>query len=740
MSFLTIRIEVELYERKNQQLLEELEALKTRVAQVDRLQQENQSLQAEIDHLREIQDAQPVSPIERKPLGELSSNRPTTQQRASTDKVLPSAAAETPDPAKYKAVVARCKQLDIKYKGARKLLEDYRLKLRKRTEAIDAWATYSDSLQSTIDKLQARLKPRPCSTDGGSTVLADEPVGAITIEDVNIAHLTRPRPYSTSTLEIPSSPPLGAISGGKSAPPSPPCLLSEPLPGLPTDGTFRRVGSVTTHETALPTADVLDLPPYPDEPVEVPLAIVKVELSSDVPVIVSTRSARKRKCTGENSADARLEKVKLEHNSSSSGPEIIRESHHYSPAESIDFDEEVHVTTPRKRRALPQSRRKYADTTSEGTQRPRLPNAGYSTSETTSVADKSRPSSHGVAGPMPDGSSPHLDAFPQLLRTGQATKMDKSTETDCSASSLALGIKDLAEDGNAGDGNAGSNQIQRPRVKGRLDALLNSPSIKTRPPITRDAPKRVQMSRPVPFHDGNGGVRFSTVPTYLLNGHTTPRDTTDSVPKSSTGRERAPKKASILRDDMPRGRTIAREDTPLRERPVERLRPEDFKPNPLYNDGLTFVYDEVVRGKDARAALSGCVDPNCCGKTFRHFAEAELKSVGSSVTTRVEDVGLMERYLGDEAFKLGIMTQEEREEAWLKAKTWELANKFGKHRHRYSRMPTPPGFWSVDFPNTQERAEELRQAEEIRKVLVNERHREAMRCKGSWLFRDEEPR
>lgn len=193
---------------------------------------------------------------------------------------------------------------------------------------------------------------------------------------------------------------------------------------------------------------------------------------------------------------------------------------------------------------------------------------------------------------------------------------------------------------------------------------------------------------------------------------------------------------------MPRGRSATRDETPLRDRPVDGLRPEDFKPNPLYNEGVTFVYDEVVRGK-ARAALAGCTDLNCCGKTFRKFAEAQRRAAeasGAVVTFRAEDISLMEKYLGDQAWRLGTMTQKERDETWLLAKTWELANRFGKHRQRYSRMPTPPGFWNVEFPNTQERAEERRQADEIRKALVDERYREARRGGGSWLFRDEDPR
>lgn len=749
MSFLTICSEIGARNHKEKQLLNELETLRARVAQVDSLQQENESLQAEIGRLRKKQDVQAVSPIKRTALGELSPNKPTTEQLNPTRKGPHGDVARASESVKYKAVVARCKELDTKYKATRRLLDDHRLKLRKRSETIEAWARHSDALQRTIDKLVARLKTRPFPRDGVSTAQVDEDRGTSTVDDelVDIAAFKRPSPDSTFEHELPSSPPtLGAVLGQTSALPFPHRILSEPPPRLPIDDTVRCTDSGKIAETDLPATDDVDLPPCPDQTVEAHLATIKVEVSSDSPILVSSRSARKRKHGREDSETGKLQKVKLEH-SSSSGPEVIREFHHHSPAESIDFDEEVHVPTPRKRRTLPKHRYENADTTSGEITKPRLLFQDHATLEGISAPDESHTPSKDVVALKPQNLSVLLDTSLDKKRAGRAITTGSSVGPDVFASRLALGVKDLAEDGDAEKGDATAVQLQRPVVKGRLDALLDSALIKDRPPLNRDGPSKVQFSRAIPVHDDNTGVSFSTASKCMYDGNTRPQDTKRSMrtgaslsPQPSMSRERSPKKPSILREDMPRGRTIIREDVSLREQPIERLRPEDFKPNPLYNDGLTFVYDEVVRGKDARAGLSGCIDPNCCGKTFRHFAEAELKSAGSSVTRRAEDVGLMERYLGDEAFRLGMMTREEREAAWLKAKTWELANKFGKHRHRYSRMPTPPGFWSMDFPNTQERAEELRQAEAIRTALVSERHREAMRCKGSWLFRDEEPR
>lgn len=691
-----------------------------------------------------------MSPRERVVLGEISPNKSTSRQHVSTRKASPEAVDGPPDPVDLKTLVAKCKELDTKYKDACKLVEEHRLTLRKRSKVIDKWARHADDLQREIEQLRARLKSRSLSGNGAPTLKADEVNAAATAASgfIQIANFERPSSSSTPEHEtVPSSPPSVSINHGDLALPSPRRILSAPPPAsLPINGTSQSNGSAVYTELPLTAVDV-ELPRKLDRPVEADLTTVKVELPSDPPLVVSTRSARKRKYGNDESKGAEPRKIKSEY-SSSSGPEIVREFHNLSPAESIDFDEEVHVPTPRKRRALPKLVHEKTPLNSENIAEPRLLMQRPEAMQRNSAIDKAQSPPCSASDPKPHMSSALLDNFPKSGK-GSRVSSQRSFGPNVFTSNLALGVKDLAEDGDAEKEDADTNSLRRPVAKSRLDAMLNSSSMKTRPLLALDPP-RTASPRLAPSHEREHRASHGTSFTRVRDATTAPRTASHPVPGQSAhppmspraklSRERAPKNASILRADMPHGRSLNKEDGSLREKPIETLRPEDFKPNPLYNDGLTFVYDEVVRGKDARAALSGCIDPNCCGKTFRRFAQAELESVGSSVTRRAEDVGLMERYLGDEAFKLGMMMREEREEVWLKAKTWELANKFGKHRQRYSRMSSPPGFWSMDFPNTQERAEELRQAEEIRKALVIERHREAMRCNGSWLFRDEEAR
>lgn len=106
-------------------------------------------------------------------------------------------------------------------------------------------------------------------------------------------------------------------------------------------------------------------------------------------------------------------------------------------------------------------------------------------------------------------------------------------------------------------------------------------------------------------------------------------------------------------------------------------------------------------------------------------------------TSVVEFQALLENYLGDDAWKLSTMAKEEKEGLWLKAKTQELANEHGKHRHRFHRATSPIGYWRTGFPSTQEEQQDKEEAEKMTRRMIDDRYREAMRPGGRWLFRDE---
>jgi hypothetical protein len=100
---------------------------------------------------------------------------------------------------------------------------------------------------------------------------------------------------------------------------------------------------------------------------------------------------------------------------------------------------------------------------------------------------------------------------------------------------------------------------------------------------------------------------------------------------------------------------------------------------------------------------------------------------------------MLEEYLGD-AYDTVVSTQmapDERAELVLQARTKKIAKESGKHREAYERRKTPPGYWRVDFPSTQEQQRDRERAKEQEIKTVQERWLEAQKKGGRWIFRDE---
>ena len=188
------------------------------------------------------------------------------------------------------------------------------------------------------------------------------------------------------------------------------------------------------------------------------------------------------------------------------------------------------------------------------------------------------------------------------------------------------------------------------------------------------------------------------------------------------------------------------DDEPLRARPLNRLGPDHFKINPDYNQGLDYAFNEVVRNHEQRKCLPGCTKDNCCGSKFRKLVE-----IGGLPTPRTSglwsssppehaeaDQRLLAEYLGDDNHgRLAQMSEPEKRDLLLDAKTRYFADKHGRHRQAYERRSTPPGFWRTDMPTTQEVAEDRESARKMERRRVEEMYREAMRAGGRWMFRDE---
>jgi DNA repair protein endonuclease SAE2/CtIP C-terminus len=170
---------------------------------------------------------------------------------------------------------------------------------------------------------------------------------------------------------------------------------------------------------------------------------------------------------------------------------------------------------------------------------------------------------------------------------------------------------------------------------------------------------------------------------------------------------------------------------PYRERPVDCLDLSCFKPNPAKNHGLDYAYKEVVRDREQRKCLPGCMRGDCCGEKFRALARA------GGAKYEDKDRALLEEYLGDQAHTLDTMADSRRDDLFVEAKARQLANRFGKHRHAYERARSPPGFWRTEMPSTQELARDRVEADRMEREKVLDRVREALRADGLWVFADE---
>lgn len=179
------------------------------------------------------------------------------------------------------------------------------------------------------------------------------------------------------------------------------------------------------------------------------------------------------------------------------------------------------------------------------------------------------------------------------------------------------------------------------------------------------------------------------------------------------------------------------EHEPLRARPVHRLGLQDFKLNPAHSD---YAYHETVRKHDEKKSLSGCTDRHCerCKGLRRYVTNSGYKTAQKPGESEDEaDRRLMQEYLGHNRRQLRNMSTEERSDILIEAKVKEFANRFGCHREAFSGPRNAPGYWDVDFPTTQEEAENRVAADLMEREKVQERYWEATRPKGKWMFADE---
>ncbi|KAJ6437138.1 DNA repair protein Sae2/CtIP [Purpureocillium lavendulum] len=588
-------------------------------------------------------------------------------------------------------------ELKQKFDALSKQFRTARNALVRRRDERDKWVERADYLEKLIAAAESehgiqvlpradpplRVPVRRSKTQGG--------VWFPLTNEVPEAH----RRATHVENELP--PPSRTVSGGER--PAAANIQSESTQGDEED-TAERL-------PVLPEQDMLDK------------VVVKEEPSSDVPVVVSERVIRKRKHDELGGPSIKPEPK------DESSPVLSGGRYGMQTQESLDLgDIEQRMETPRKRKDQEHSPQSKASTA------PR-PQLSFATPTTAPARPPPAPQSA-----APSVRSSALTPLSVNVRVARSAG-DKHRDAPRKRRHLGYAIGALAEDGGVYGTTASArkdhqSETETPAGQGRLGMLLNSPSAADDAVIPRSANKR-------------GGVlqhsddRLPIPQRRELPFDKTTETTTRSPLAEIADASRPPPSSHkrVARDKSPQRKQQSSLASSLRGKRPSELRLDDFKVNPLANDGHDFAFTEVVRDKADRACLPGCTDMHCCGKQFRALALSQRPNPPLTPAQRLEEQKLLEEYLGDYAYRLATMSKEERDELWVEAKAQELANKYGKHRHRFSRMQSPPGFWNADFPSTQELQADKAEAAKREKQAITERYREAMRPGGRWIFKDE---
>ena len=548
---------------------------------------------------------------------------------------------------------------------------------------------------------------------------------------------------------------------------------------------------------------------------------------SDLPVVISSRSVKKRKIKLDEDSSQPGAKIKVELGSSPVGLAAL-----YGIDQSIDLDNiGAKVDTPRKKRRRhrsPQGHPLLSQVAEEGTNTPQIHSTNHSlpgsnlqrssalgtlnsnkqitprtplkriASETRREASDAALEGLSEDGEMPTArkathKTPHTDQSilrelltepsppkvvlnPSLIRTslpltkprpGSKLSREVSNAHDAAEPPPSLNNQeDRSRPASGGSNKASAIPRATPIEHPRRFAAQARPLIKPRTAL-EPRPSSLESSSPESVKRKDGPAKFDMFgkPTATKKHkpgfgkeaelrakvrERLPRSSDDlnssakelSKPPILATPESSNHKAAYRKLDSRQRRPEQSADTPnakpIRQRPLEQLSLEDFKINPNYNQGYDYAFADVVRRPEDRRCLPGCTKPECCGNTFLAMA-ASIRDPDRILTLSQEEADdrVLEDYLGSDIYKLRNYSKQQRHRVLLEAIAWDLANKHGRHRHAYERRKSPPGFWNVDFPTTQEHEEGRERSLLYERELVEQRYKEAMRPNGAYRFRDE---
>jgi hypothetical protein len=711
--------------------------LRARVTQVNWFEQQNKTLRNELDQLKksdpkhqqyEQPDLTRRRPEPRLPLASIS-----VDKVQNLDGSIRHVGNEDINDLNRDELVSEYRRLEKKYHKLRDQVtitleanEVLQKQIREKNETSEKWVQYaktleiqSNSRKQKIEKLKARL-----SSATANDAVANTSFVSGTHSGVAQGHEhVEARPDRTIVGHS-NAPALGQL---------------EILGDTDEDSSVIEDTAGAEREPSLPPLQLAEYSMTHPNPSRTP--------SSDIPIVVSERSVRKRRRDEQAcSYIPAAARIKLE----GSSPVMTSVQRHFIPHESVDFDNtEDMVVTPRKARTARPTPQKAQWNDSSNTSlipQENFTAEGYSQNQfalhsvtSAHVQEPEQAIAQCRQAAFPDEHSEDIeyagpvDQFPAMYaHDSKETKVvpwKPKSESDLRPS-LRKGIANLAEDGNNTTPTSNSNAL--PPVKtGRLASLLDNTVLPEREaivPVSNTSAKNTTSSyacvlamperRDLPFKRTDKRAR------RISKALETPTPSNAERPSSAL-------KVNETSGITP-GKFTSRKEQPLRERPLRSLKRTDFKLNPQYNEGYDYAFGDIVRGKD-RASLPGCSKEECCGKLYRPLAELALAD-----TDRIAINCALEKQLGDDSWKLGSLTQMEKDKMWVDAKIRELSQKHGRHRERHGGMREPPGWDRLGFPSTQEEAKDREEADQLELGEIELRHTEAIK-KGKYLFRDEEP-
>ncbi|RDB16596.1 hypothetical protein Hypma_002805 [Hypsizygus marmoreus] len=154
--------------------------------------------------------------------------------------------------------------------------------------------------------------------------------------------------------------------------------------------------------------------------------------------------------------------------------------------------------------------------------------------------------------------------------------------------------------------------------------------------------------------------------------------------------------------------------------------------DPAKNGGLDFQYDEVVRNKEERKRMDAG-DCECCRDYYEAVGPlpSRLKAPlwRSPPATPVKPCAQHQHHLTASGSR--SVQRDDSHQSEIRSHKQAIS----RHRHRWARAKTPPGYWNIGFPDTQEAEDINEQAREMHRRKQAEVEASAKRDDGKYKMR-----